>query len=114
MEVPSEELPRETPSMPEVPGVSPAPIGDDGMDVDADQEETEDVNMSFVGCLEPSRDDFISMLMLEQMGAGINYVRERRSACRRLVSEIYSPPRIVKELVQGNFKHLSPGVSLST
>ena len=54
------------------------------------------------------------MLMLEQMGAGTNYVRERRSACRRLVSEIYSPPRIVKELVQGNFKHLSPGVSLST
>ena len=71
MEVPSEELPSETP--PEGNDVNDDPDHvENGMDVDVDQEETEDVNMSFVGCLEPSRDDFISMLMLEQMGAGIN------------------------------------------
>ena len=43
------------------------------MDVDEAQVDPgHDVNMHFVGSLEPSYDDFVSQLMLEQLGAGKN------------------------------------------
>ena len=73
----------------------PADDGRDGRDVD----------MGFVGSLEPARDDLIGQILLQQMGAGKGYVRERRQAVRRiLISEIYSPPRITKEISRGKWK----------
>ena len=81
----------------------PADDGRDGRDVD----------MGFVGSLEPARDDLIGQILLQQMGAGKGYVRERRQAVRRiLVSEIYSPPRITKEISRGKWKHMAPGFAL--
>ncbi len=75
-------------------------------DVDA----SGDQNMGFVGSLEPSYDDFISELMLQQIGSsGRSYARERRQAVGKIVSEIYSPPRITKEIRQGKWRHLIPG-----
>ena len=39
-------------------------------------------------------------------------MRERRQAVRKIVSEIYSPPRITKELKKGQWSHLAPGIVL--
>ena len=65
--------------------------------------EGQDVNMGFVGSLEPCRGDFIGQLLLQMMVAGRSYVRERQQAARRIrVSEIYSLPRITKEITEGN------------
>ena len=81
----------------------PAEEGRDGQDVD----------MGLVGSLEPARDDFIGQILLQQMGAGRSYVREKRQAVKRiLISEIYSPPRITKEIAKGRWKHLAPGFAL--
>ena len=80
------------------------------MDVDPqEQDVSEDVHMGFIGCLEPSRDDFVSQLLLDQLGGSKSYIREQRSACRRIVSEIYSPERITKEIKNGKFNNLIPG-----
>ena len=74
---------------------------------------TDPMEMGFVGSLEPSRDDFVSELMLQQInGVGRSYVRERRQAARKIVSEIYSPPRVTAEIRRGRWKHLAPGVAL--
>ena len=70
--------------------------------MDIPTEEGQDIDMGFVGSLEPARDDFIGQILLQQMGAGRSYIRERQQTVRRiLVSEIYSLPRITKEVAQG-------------
>ncbi len=90
-----------------------------GDDVEMEETAGNDVEMDFVGCLdaaegigslEPSFDDLVSGLLLAQMGsAGKKYKREARTAGRKLVSEIYSPPRVTKLIEQVRSKHILPG-----
>ena len=47
------------------------------MDIPTEERGNQDVDMGFVGCLEPARDDFIGQILLQQMGAGRNYVCKR-------------------------------------
>ena len=76
----------------------------------------QDADMSFVGfvcSLEPTQNDEIAEMLLMQLGAGRSYARERRRAVQRFtVSEVYSPPRITKEIREGKWKHLVPGFAL--
>ena len=51
-----------------------------------------DMDMGFLGSLQPSRDDCVAEMLLAQFGAGKRHVREHRQAVRRIVSEIYSSP----------------------
>ena len=81
---------------------------DDTMDDDAPQ--SEDVNMGYIGCLSPEVDEFASELILMAVGAsGGSYGRETRSACRRIVSEVYAPPRVTAELRRRKHPYLAPG-----
>ena len=67
----------------------------------------------FIGSLEPTQDDEIAEMLLTQLGAGRSYARERRQALQKfIVSEVYSPPRITKEIEEGRWKHLVPGFAL--
>ena len=79
-------------------------------------QDTQDADMNFmglVGSLEPTQDDEIIEMLLIQLGAGRSYARERRQAAQRFtVSEVYSPPRITKEIKEGRWKHLVPGFAL--
>ncbi len=84
-----------------------------------DGEASHDVEMDFVGSvepegelgkLEPSVDDVISNLILRQIGSsGRSYKREGRHGARKLVSEIYSPPRVTKLIRQTRLRHILPG-----
>ena len=67
-----------------------------------DEEVPSDTDMGFVGSLEPSKEDYVAELLIQQLGGSSRFVREQRQTARRLVSEIYSPPRITKEIVEGN------------
>ena len=59
------------------------------LDIPAEEFQDIDMGLDFVGSLEPARDDFIGQILLQQMGAGRSYIREKRQAVRRiLVSEI--------------------------
>ena len=84
------------------------------LDIPADEgRDGQDVDMGLVGSLEPARDDFIGQILLQQMGAGKGYVREKRQAVKRiLISEIYSPLGITKEIDKGKWKHMAPGFAL--
>ena len=84
------------------------------METDDRQEANEnDMDMGFLGSLEPSVNDVISDLLLQQLGScGKSYQRERRSAGRRIISEMYSPPRVTEELRKMKHKHLLPGFAL--
>ena len=53
---------------------------------------TFDMDVGFIGSLQPSRDDCVAELLLAQLGAGRRHVREHRQAARKMISEIYSPP----------------------
>ena len=69
--------------------------------------------VGFVGFLDPTQDGEIAEMLLQQLGAGRPYARERRRAVQRFtVSEVYSPPRITKEIGEGRWKHLVPGFAL--
>ena len=66
-----------------------------------------------LGSLEPSFDDVISSLLLSQMGScGRSYKRESSTAARRIVSEVYSPPRITKMIMESRMRHVMPGYAL--
>ena len=70
-----------------------------------------DVDMG-LGRLADDASDEVSNLILEHLAfTGRSHERERRSAFRHVVSEIYSPPRVTLELMRGRFKHLSPGLA---
>ena len=77
---------------------------------------TQDTDMGFVGfvgSLEPTQDDDIAGMLLTQLGAGRSYARERRQALKKFtVSEVYSPPRVTREVREGKWKHLVPGFAL--
>ena len=86
--------------------------------MEGQEELTDDVAMSFVGnidaereigSLEPSVDDFVSELLLNQMGFARKYRREASAAAKRIVSELYSPPRVTKLLRETGCKILAPG-----
>ena len=72
-------------------------------------EDEVDTDMGLIGSLQPTKDDVVAELLIQQLGGSPQFVRERRQAGRRLVSEIYSPPRITKEIVEGQWKHVAPG-----
>ena len=60
-----------------------------------------DVNMGFIGSLEPveSDRDSISEMLLAQLGScGRSYRREAQKACRKIISEMYPAPRVSAEL----------------
>ena len=69
--------------------------------------------MGFIGSLEPARDDVVSSILLQQLGSvGRRYKRESRSAYKKIVSEIYSPPRITREIGHSRGSHLMAGFAL--
>ena len=71
--------------------------------------------VGFVGFLDPTQDGEIAEMLLQQLGAGRPYARERRRAVQRFtVSEVYSPPRITKEIREGRWKHLVLGFALDS
>ncbi len=102
---------------------SRCPRNSDDEMIDMGAEDAErDVEMEFVGCLqvaddigklEPSADDSISELLLQQLGScGKSYRREARVAVRKIVSEIYSPPRVTAMIRQSRLRHILPGYAL--
>ena len=93
-----------------------AAAGRDSLD---DEMETEDakaddaMDMGVIGIMGPSADDFIGELLLQQLGSsGRSYKRENRAACSRIVSEMYSPPRVTAEIKRMKHKHLLLGFAL--
>ena len=72
-----------------------------------------EMDVGFIGSLEPSASDQISELLLQQLGScGRGYQREAKAAGRRIISEMYSPPRVTAELQRMKHKHLLPGFAL--
>ena len=65
-----------------------------------------------LGKLEPTFDDEVSNLLLSQMGGGRSYKREGCQAARRIVTEVYSPPRITKLIRDSKSRHVMPGYAL--
>ncbi len=110
-------------SSPVAPGADPRPRGleqqseappmgqaNTEVDVDTDEQVTEDMDVGFLGSLEPEIGDVVSDMILQQLGSqGRKYRRESRSAYKALVSEIYSPPRVTQEIRQQRHRHLLPG-----
>ena len=69
-----------------------------------------DVHCCHLGSLAPSFDDEVSDILLGQMGCTARgYQREGRAAARRIVSEVYSPPRVTELLRKLKHRHLTPG-----
>ena len=65
------------------------------MDESEQQDATNDMDTGYVGSLEPEFDDFVSEMLLASLASsGRRYGRETRAAHKRIVSEIYSPPRV--------------------
>ena len=63
-----------------------------------------------IGKLEPSFDHEISGLLLSQMGSvGKSCRREAQRAGKKLLSEIYSPPRATELLRRARSRNLLPG-----
>ena len=68
------------------------------------------MTVSFLGSLQPSAGDEVSRLMLQELGSvSRSYKRERRGAFKRIVTEVYSPPRVTAELIRMKNKELLPG-----
>jgi hypothetical protein len=86
-----------------------------------DAEPTDDATMAgddesmagFLGSIQPAAEDVIAGMLLQQMGSsGRSYARETRQGFNRIVSEIYSPPRITAEIKRWGSTHLIPGLAL--
>ncbi len=86
--------------------------GDAEMGHDEAQEEQQDADMGYLCILTPSFDDEVSEFLLRQVGGG--YQREARTASRKIVSEIYSPPRVTELLgkIRRRYRRLVPGYAL--
>ena len=79
--------------------------GEDDMNEET-QSNPDDEMIGSLGSLEPSVDDFVSDLLLQQLGSsGRKYKRESRKAHRAIVSDIYSPPRITRQPKEHPRKH---------
>ncbi len=62
-----------------------------------EQDTSDDMETGFIGSHEPATEDVISTIILQQLGCvGRRYRRESRRAFKKLVSEIYSPPRVTE------------------
>ena len=48
-------------------------------------------------------------MLVVNWGSSKKSIREQRTACRRIVSEIYSPGRFPEEIRDGKFRNLIPG-----
>ena len=117
-EPPPDELPSETPEGHGGPHGAATGGGDADMR-GPDADTGADINMDFVGSmelhdnlgtLEPALDDEISNMLLLQMGSsGRAYRREKASAAKKIVSEIYSPPRMTALMRQLKSRHYMPG-----
>ena len=95
---PDERAPRGPDQDPEMP------------DDDMQDDQTEDVNMGFIGSPTPEIEDTASQMRPQAVvSSGRGYARETRAACRRIVSEVYSPPRVTAELRRQRRPHLVPG-----
>ena len=57
-------------------------------------------------------EDLVASLLIDQLAGGRAYARERRSAHKRLVAEIFSPPRLTGYLSRFPDKVLAPGFAL--
>ena len=93
----------------------PAVTHDDTMEAGVEEQATvpDDIDMGFIGSLEPEPMDFASGLLLQQLGGlGRRYRREARRGFKALVSEIYSPPRVVAALKEKGHRCMLPGFSL--
>ena len=80
-------------------------INEEAADIEMESESaqaTQDTDIGFVGfvgSLEPTQDDDIAEMLLTQLGSGRSYARKRRQALKKFtVSEVYSPPRVTKEV----------------
>ena len=72
--------------------------------------DSDDVNMGYIGSLPPEVEDTASELILQAvMSSGRSHRRETSAACRRIVSETYSPPRVTAEFRRQRRPHLAPG-----
>ena len=72
--------------------------------------EDDPMTVSFLGSLQPSTGDEVSRLMLQELGSvGRDYKRERRGAFKRIVSEVYSPPRVTAEITRMKNQEMLPG-----
>ena len=77
------------------------------------------MDFHFLGHLGPEEDDDVSFMLLEQLGTvssatkeSRGFAREKRRTINRIVSEIYSPPRVTTEIQRSGFKHLRAGLAL--
>ncbi len=101
---------------------SRCPRDSDGELVDNTGDAGNDVEMEFVGSmevmnaigkLEPSFDDEVSNFLLAQMGSsGKVHQKDASRAARRIVSEIYSPPRVTDLIRKSKMRHVLPGYAL--
>jgi hypothetical protein len=86
--------------------------GDGGYDVEMDFVGSIEAGTE-LGSLEPDVDDFVSDLLLQQLGAlSRSYKREARKAAKAIVSEIYSPPRVTSMLRRSRTRYVAPGFAL--
>ncbi len=105
MGVPPDEPPGET-STEAQPGTAHG-SGDNDMNDDANIDDDLGMDVDLV------TSDETSLFLLMQLGRGGRaYNRERRSAHRRIVSELFSPPRITGYLSEFPNEHLAPGFAL--
>ena len=112
----------ETPAPHAVPDQEEVPVAPNVADAEMDADPATsngDVEMDFVGhlstadgigSLEPSVEDFVAELLIGQMGGtSRKHRRETNNAARRMVSEIYSPPRVTQRIRDARVKHVMPG-----
>ena len=82
------------------------------MEEDVGDPTSADMDVGHIGHLEPEAGDAIAGLLLQQLGAvGHSYKREARRGFKKLVSEVYSPPRITAASRRGRYAHLAPGLA---
>ena len=78
-----------------------------------EEENGNSMDTGFICSLEPIPEDQISEVLLHHLdSSGRSYMRERRKCCRRIVSEIGSPPRVTEEIRRMHHRHLLPGLAL--
>ena len=68
----------------------------------------EPVFVGHVGFL-GNNEDPICNVMMNELGSGKSFMREKRQACQRVITEVYSPPRVSKMAARSSDKLLLPG-----
>ena len=72
------------------------------------------MSVGFLGSLQPSAKDRVSLMMLEQLGSypQKSHLREKNTARRKILSEVYSPPRITAETTRAGWKNVAAGFAI--